>query len=55
MNIGSLQLDGLVVLAPLAGIGSLPFRLLCRQAGAAMVFSEMMSCHGLTFTSTKMV
>ncbi|NTV53810.1 MAG: tRNA dihydrouridine synthase DusB [Candidatus Firestonebacteria bacterium] len=47
MHIGSLQLEGLVVLAPLAGIGNLPFRLLCRKAGAAMVFSEMMSCHGL--------
>jgi tRNA-dihydrouridine synthase B len=47
MNFGSLQLDGRAVLAPLAGIGSLPFRLLCRRFGAAMVYSEMMSCHGL--------
>ena len=47
MRIGSLHLEGLAVLAPMAGIGSLPFRLLCRRAGAAMVYSEMMSCHGL--------
>jgi tRNA-dihydrouridine synthase B len=47
MNIGSVQVEGSVVLAPLAGIGNLPFRLLCRKAGAAMVYSEMMSCHGL--------
>jgi len=47
LKIGPLELDGNVVLAPLAGIGNLPFRLLCRRAGAAMVFSEMMSCHGL--------
>jgi tRNA-dihydrouridine synthase B len=47
MNIGAVQVEGLAVLAPLAGIGNLPFRMLCRKAGAAMVYSEMMSCHGL--------
>jgi tRNA-dihydrouridine synthase B len=45
--IGPLELDGIAVLAPLAGIGTLPFRLLCRRYGAALVYSEMMSCHGL--------
>lgn len=35
------------MLAPLAGIGNLPFRLLCRRFGAALVCTEMMSCHGL--------
>jgi nifR3 family TIM-barrel protein len=46
-KLGSLQLDGLAVLAPLAGIGNLPFRKLCRRFGAALVFSEMMSAPGL--------
>jgi nifR3 family TIM-barrel protein len=34
-------------LAPLAGYSDLPFRLLCRENGAAFCFSEMISCHGL--------
>ncbi|HSH12361.1 MAG TPA: tRNA dihydrouridine synthase DusB, partial [Desulfurivibrionaceae bacterium] len=37
------------ILAPLAGYTDLPFRMLCRENGAAMVYSEMLSCHGLVF------
>ncbi len=47
MKIKELILDGRVILAPMAGIGNLPFRLLCRRFGAALVYSEMISCHGL--------
>jgi nifR3 family TIM-barrel protein len=36
-------------LAPLAGYSDLPFRLICRENGAAFCFSEMISCHGLVF------
>ena len=36
-------------LAPLAGYSDLPFRLLCRENGAAFCYSEMISCHGLVF------
>lgn len=42
-----LRLDSPFVLAPLAGYTDLPFRLLCREQGAGMVFSEMISSHGL--------
>ncbi len=37
------------ILAPLAGYTDLPFRLLCRENGAALCFSEMISCHGLVY------
>lgn len=47
MKIGNKEIQGQAVLAPLAGISNLPFRLLCLRHGAAMVASEMMSCHGL--------
>lgn len=47
MRIGSVEIPGKLVLAPLAGIGNLPFRLLCKQQGADLVYSEMVSCHGL--------
>lgn len=49
MRIGSLQLTSPFILAPLAGYTDLPFRLLCREYGAALVYSEMLSCHGLVF------
>ena len=49
MRIGTLQLSSPFILAPLAGYTDLPFRLLCREHGAAMVYSEMLSCHGIAF------
>jgi len=36
-------------LAPLAGFSDLPFRLLCREAGAAVACTEMVSAKGLIY------
>ena len=47
MNIGSVKLENKTILAPLAGITNLPFRLLAKEAGCALVCSEMISAHGL--------
>ena len=47
--IGPVQLTPPLVLAPLAGYTDLPFRLLCREHGAGLCVSEMVSCHGLVF------
>ena len=44
---GRLGLHSPLALAPLAGYSDLPFRLLCREQGAGLVFSEMISSHGL--------
>ncbi len=41
MNIGKLKLKGKLVLAPMSGVTNLPFRLLCKKYGAALVYSEM--------------
>lgn len=49
MHIGTLNLDNPFILAPLAGYSDLAFRLLCREYGAGLCFSEMISCHGLHF------
>ena len=43
MNIGSFQINGRVFLAPMAGVTDRPFRILCRQNGAALAYSEMIS------------
>jgi nifR3 family TIM-barrel protein len=53
MKIGSVVLDNITVLAPLAGITNLPFRLLAKQAGCALVCSEMISSNGLVYNSVK--
>ncbi len=47
MKIGTLTLENPTLLAPLAGITHLPFRLLAREAGCALVCTEMVSADGL--------
>jgi nifR3 family TIM-barrel protein len=49
MNIGSLQLANPVILAPMAGITDLPYRLIMKRFGAALVFTEMISANGLHY------
>ena len=49
VTIGPLILPSPMMLAPLAGYTDLPFRLLCREHGAALCCSEMISCHGLVY------
>ena len=53
LTIGSLRLPHNVVLAPLAGITNLPFRLICRQAGASLAYTEMVSVNGLVREGAK--
>ena len=53
LTIGSLALAHNVVLAPLAGITNLPFRLICREAGASLAFTEMVSVKGLVREGVK--
>lgn len=53
MRIGSVVLDNFMVLAPLAGITNLPFRLLAKASGCGLVCSEMISSNGLVNTSAK--
>ncbi len=47
LTIKTLRLDNNIVLAPMAGITTSPYRQINRQAGAALVYSEMISANGL--------
>lgn len=47
MQIGSLVLKNNILLAPMAGITDLPYRLIMRHYGAGLAFSEMVSGNGL--------
>ncbi len=49
LSIGNIELTSPLILAPLAGYSDLPFRLLCREYGASLCVSEMISCHGLVY------
>ena len=53
MKIGSVILNNPFILAPLAGYTDLAFRLLCREMGAGLSVSEMISCHGLVYGQQK--
>jgi tRNA-dihydrouridine synthase B len=53
MKIGTVTLANNVILAPLAGITNLPFRLMAKEAGCGLVCSEMVSSHGLVYKSRK--
>lgn len=47
LQIGQVVLPNPLLLAPMAGISNLPFRLLARECGCALAFSEMISAEGL--------
>ncbi len=53
LHIADYLVDPPLLLAPLAGFSDLPFRLLCREFGAGMCFSEMISCHGVLYGQQK--
>ncbi len=47
LKIGTLELSNPLLLAPLSGISDLPFRLLAKEQGCALVCTEMVSAEGL--------
>ena len=47
LKIAHLEVEAPVFLAPLAGVSDAPFRLICREQGAAWVCSELVSSDGL--------
>jgi tRNA-dihydrouridine synthase B len=53
LKIGSLKLKSKLILAPLAGISDLPFRMLNRRFGAELGFVEMINCRSMSFKSKR--
>ncbi len=47
VKIGDVEIPGLTALAPLAGVTDRSFRVLCREAGASLAVTEMVSADGL--------
>ena len=53
VSIGSAALRGRVVLAPMAGVSDFAFRRLCREQGAALTTTEMISAKALVYKDEK--
>ncbi len=53
MKIGDIELGGRVVLAPMAGVTDFAFRRICREQGAALTTTEMVSAKALVYKDEK--
>ena len=51
--IGNVKVDGKLVLAPMAGVTDAGFRHVCREAGAALTYTEMVSAKALVYKDLK--
>ena len=48
-KIGNVELENNIILAPMAGVTDLPFRLLCAEQGAGLVCMEMISAKAVLY------
>lgn len=53
MKFGHIITKNNVFLAPMAGVTDLPFRLICKEFGSGMLYTEMVSAKGLFYESKK--
>ncbi|NLL71537.1 MAG: tRNA dihydrouridine synthase DusB [Epulopiscium sp.] len=53
MKIGSVEIKNPIALAPMAGVTDLPFRLLCKEMGCGLLYTEMISAKGLLYENEK--
>ena len=53
MKIGNVKLENNIFLAPMAGITDLPFRLICKENDAGLVYTEMVSAKALLYNDEK--
>lgn len=49
LKIGNVTLENNLILAPMAGVTDLPFRLLCKEQGAGLICTEMISAKAIYF------
>ncbi len=51
LKIGNVELENNIILAPMAGVSDLPFRLLCKEQGAGLVCMEMISAKAIYYNN----
>jgi len=53
MKIGNINIENNVALGPMAGVTDLSFRLICKEMGCGIVFTEMVSAKGIYYNDKK--
>jgi tRNA-dihydrouridine synthase B len=53
MKIGNVELGGRVFLAPMAGVTDLAFRLICKEKGCDLLYTEMINAKALCYDDEK--
>jgi len=51
LQIGNVSTEGNIVLGPMAGVTDLAFRLLCKEQGADLIYTEMVSAKGIYYNN----
>lgn len=51
LTIGNVELDNNLILAPMAGVTDLPFRMLCKEQGCGLLYTEMVSAKAILYNS----
>ncbi len=51
LQIGNVNIPGRLMLAPMAGVTDMPFRLLCRELGCGMACTEMVSAKAILYNN----
>ncbi|QHQ59868.1 tRNA dihydrouridine synthase DusB [Anaerocolumna sedimenticola] len=51
LNIGNVKINGNLILGPMAGVTDLPFRILCKEQGADLIYTEMVSAKGIQYNN----
>lgn len=49
MRIGNVEIKGNLALGPMAGVTDLPFRILCKEQGVDLLYTEMVSAKGILY------
>ena len=55
MNIGGVHIPGRLALGPMAGVTDLAFRTICREQGADLTITEMVSAKALCYQDKKSI
>lgn len=53
MKIGNIEIGNPILLAPMAGVTDMPFRVLCKEQGCDLAYTEMVSAKALFYQNVK--
>ena len=51
LKIGNVEIENNIILAPMAGVTDLPFRILCKEQGCGLMYTEMVSAKAVYYNN----